>query len=122
MNVALNRFLVVLGCCLAFVLIGSGCGGGGTEYAVGDCLSDEVNEDGEVDEVSCAAKDSFTVEKLAGNGGQPDCGYDHKYTSSHRVGIITIPTRYVTDAVSETTYCGPANFDPYGSAFPPEDE
>jgi hypothetical protein len=43
----------------------------GTQYNVGDCLKTEVNENGEAFKVDCSDPDSFTVKKLARNGGRP---------------------------------------------------
>ena len=112
----LVRFLI-LAVCLTTPIALLGCGGsGGSDYAAGDCPSEDVNEEGEAEKVSCASKDSFTVEELARNGGQPDCGYDDKIL--YKGQIRTIPNTYVTDAVSETTYCGHDNYDPYGYPFP----
>jgi hypothetical protein len=120
MHILNKKFFILAACCLAVPLIAIGCGGG-SDYVVGDCLSDQVNEDGEAQKVSCDSEDSFTVEELARNGGQPDCGYDRQYISESGL-IATIQDQYITDAVSGTSYCGPANFDPYGKPFPAESE
>lgn len=111
-----QRGFVLAICCLALPIVVFGCGSGGSNYAVGDCLEEDVNEEGEAVKVSCSWKDSFTVEELARNGGQPDCGYDGKII--YKGSIRTIPNKYVTDAVSGTTYCGRDNFNTIGYPIP----
>lgn len=92
--------------CLFVLFALAGCTSSeGTQFAVGDCLAGEVNENGEAEKVACDSENSFTVEKLARNGGSPSCPYK-LYRDVERRGR---GTAQVSDAVTKTTYCGPWN-------------
>jgi hypothetical protein len=74
----------------------AGCGStGGQTFDVGDCVGRDVNSDGRVLKLDCSDPASFEVRKFVKNGGRPDCGYPFPG------GAV-----YVTDVLSQTTYCG----------------
>jgi hypothetical protein len=55
-------------------MVVSGCGtASGMEFAVGDCIRDSVNANGQAEPVDCPTDDSVRIQKLANNGAQPTC-------------------------------------------------
>lgn len=84
------------------LVLAAGCGGlgGGKQFAVGDCLAEDLGQDGQAVEAACSETGSFTVEKLVRNGGAVTCGY----TLNQPLGKASI-----TDVVTGTSYCGARN-------------
>lgn len=87
------------------IMVVSGCStASGTEFGVGDCIRESVNAEGQAEPVDCTADDSLRIQKLAKNGGQPTCEYG--YYLSPKGFSNSKETMYVTDAVTDITYCG----------------
>lgn len=78
----------------------SGCAGGATTYAVGDCLKTSVDSDGKAVKTTCTDPSSFEVTMLAKNGGRPNCPYYMGRVAGYGGAA------YLTDAVAKVTYCG----------------
>jgi hypothetical protein len=86
-------------------MVVSGCGtASGMEFAVGDCIRDSVNANGQAEPVDCPTDDSVRIQKLANNGAQPTC--ERGYYPSPKGFLYSKETIYVTDAVTDITYCG----------------
>jgi hypothetical protein len=86
-------------------MVVSGCGtASGMEFAVGDCIRDSVNANGQAEPVDCPTDDSVRIQKLANNGAQPTC--ERGYYPSPKGFLYSKETIYATDAVSDITYCG----------------
>ena len=88
---------------LSIIAALSGCGGSGTEYAVGECLKTSVNSDGQAQKTDCSDPESFTVTMFAKNGGLPNCPY---YVGED---FTMGGAAYITDTTTRITYCGKYN-------------
>jgi hypothetical protein len=95
-----NRAFTAATIGLGAVALLAGCGGGGEEFAEGDCISIQTNADGAaVRADDCSGNQALTVKQLATDGQRPDCGtvYDME---KQRMPV------YVQDLTTDITYCG----------------
>ena len=87
---------------LAVSLLGllpvSACGSGGAEYAVGDCIMKETNQNGAAQKSACTDPNSITITKLVKNGGTVNCPY-----------YMPDGPQVIQDVTTQISYCGHLN-------------